>query len=242
MGRSVLVVDDEPVIRMDLRQMLTALGYDVVGEAGDGFDAQELCRRLRPDVVLMDLSMPTFGGMEAAEAVLREDLAGCVVVVTAYADGELIEEAGRIGVTGYLVKPVEERLLLPTIEIAWSQRRTLLQSRDEAERAKERLEETRLIARAQTAYAQEQGLSLAESYQALRRMAMERRCSMGQIAQALLARSDREAAALDRAKRKLSAERNISPEAAYRLLARAAETGGEAPEAAARRYLREGRL
>ena len=117
--RRAIVVDDEPITRIDLRQMLTEMGFTVVGEAADGFDAIALCRRCHPDVVLMDIKMPVFDGMTASETLIREELCGCVVLLTAFQDRELIERAGRIGVTGYLVKPVEERLLLPPWRWPW---------------------------------------------------------------------------------------------------------------------------
>ena len=120
-NRTAIVVDDEPITRLDLSQLLGELGFAVVGEAADGFDAIELCRRHRPDVVLMDIKMPVFDGMTASETIIAEDLCGCVVLLTAFQDRELIDRAGRIGVTGYLVKPVEERLLLPTLEVAMAQ-------------------------------------------------------------------------------------------------------------------------
>ena len=133
--KRVIVVDDEPITRMDLRGMLGDLGFEVAGEAGDGFDAVEVCRRLQPDVVLMDVKMPVFDGINAAETILQQDLAGCVVLLTAYGDREIIDRASAAGVTGYIVKPVEERLLLPTIEVALAQSQRLRQSREETRRA-----------------------------------------------------------------------------------------------------------
>ncbi|MEG2074767.1 MAG: response regulator, partial [Angelakisella sp.] len=118
---TAIVVDDEPITRMDLSDMLREQGFSVVGEASDGFDAIELCRSLSPDVVLMDIRMPVFDGLSASETILSEELAGCVVLLTAFSSKELVERANQIGVTGYLVKPVEERLLLPTIEVALAQ-------------------------------------------------------------------------------------------------------------------------
>lgn len=73
--RTVAVLDDEPLTRMDLRDMLTEQGFDVVGEAADGFDAVELCREKHPDVVLMDVKMPVFDGLTASETILTENLA-----------------------------------------------------------------------------------------------------------------------------------------------------------------------
>ena len=105
--RTAAVLDDEPLTRMDLRDMLTEQGFDVVGEAADGFDAVELCREKHPDVVLMDVKMPVFDGLTASETILTENLADCVVQLTAFSDGGIVESAGQAGVTGYLVKPID---------------------------------------------------------------------------------------------------------------------------------------
>ena len=71
----VIIADDESLIRMDLREMLTNLGYLVVGEVGDGRSAVNLARELRPDIVLMDIRMPDMDGIEAAKLLTEERVA-----------------------------------------------------------------------------------------------------------------------------------------------------------------------
>ena len=182
----ILVADDEPIVRMDLCSMLEELGYEIAGEAGDGFDALEVCRACRPDVVLMDVWMPVFDGLTAAERILREDVCRCVVLLTAFNDTELIERAARIGVAGYLVKPVAQQLLRPAIEVALAQSRRLGESREETEEARRKLEETKLIARAQRILAEQEMISESEAYQVLRRLSMHKRTSMAVLAGALI--------------------------------------------------------
>ena len=183
---SVAVIDDEPITRMDIAGMLKDLGYSVAGEAGDGFDAVALCRAKHPDVVLMDVKMPVFDGLSASKVILDEDLAGSVVLLTAFSDEEIVEKASRIGVSGYLVKPVEQQRLRPVIEVAVAQSRRLRESKKETEDANRRLEESKLIARALSLYAKKEGLSESESYQVLRKTAMDKRLPLAVIAKAYL--------------------------------------------------------
>ncbi len=229
--RRAIVVDDEPITRIDLRQMLTEMGFTVVGEAAAGFDAMALCRRCHPDVVLMDIKMPVFDGMTASETLIREELCGCVVLLTAFQDRELIERAGRIGVTGYLVKPVEERLLLPTLEAA-----RLREARREAEEMKRQMEEQKLIQRAKALLAKSEGTSEGEAYRRLQRLAMEKRCTLVSLCQAVVAQqSGRET--LRRAKEQLMARQE--PEA-YQAVSREAKARGLSLEEAARALLEGG--
>ena len=178
----VVVVDDEPITRMDIAGMLMELGLQVVGEAGDGFDAVEVCRREKPDVVLLDVRMPVFDGFSAAETIREEELAGCVILLTAYSDRESIERAKETGVMGYLVKPVEQRLLLPTIEVAVAQGARLRRSKEETARSRQELLDSRLIQRAQGVLAKQENISESAAYQLLRRLSMDKRVSIAALA------------------------------------------------------------
>jgi len=237
--RTAVVVDDEPITRMDLGQMLEELGFAVVGDAADGFDAVELCRRHHPDVVLMDIKMPVFDGMTASETIIGEDLCGCVVMLTAFQDRELIDRASRIGVTGYLVKPVEERLLLPTLEVALAQAQRLRQARREAGEMKRRMEEQKTIDRAKALLAKQEGIPEGDAYRRLQRMAMEKRLSLFALCQAVvLGQGGRET--VNRAKELLMKQRGLTEPEAYREVSRLAKERDIPLEQAARELLEGG--
>ena len=123
----IVIADDESLIRMDLREMLTNLGYLVVGEASDGRTAVNLARELRPDIVMMDIKMPDMDGIEATTLLTTERIAP-VLLLSAYSQQELVQRARQAGVAGYLVKPFQETDLTPAIEVAlarYSEFRTL---------------------------------------------------------------------------------------------------------------------
>ena len=215
--KTVAVVDDEPITRMNLREMLEELGYSVTAEAADGFDAVEICRKKHPDVVLMDVRMPVFDGLTAAKSILLERLAGCVVMLTAFSDMELVEKAVDIGVTGYLVKPVEQRLLRPTIEVAYNQRQRLLESMEETRQALEKIQQSKVIRNAQAKLSQMLKITEKEAYVQMRSMAMNKRISVYQAAAAILGEDDGKEK-IQKAKQLLMNRKKCSESTAYKTI------------------------
>lgn len=238
MKRTVIVVDDEPIIRMDLRQMLEGLGFEVAGDAGDGFDAVELCREKQPDIVLMDLEMPVFDGLSAAETIIEEDLAGCVVICTGFADEKFIEDAGRIGAAGYIVKPIEERTLRPALEVAWAQSLRLKKLREDTDALAEKLKEMKLVERAKAVLAKEKGIPEAEAYRTMQRSSMEKRIPLSQVAANVLRRAAR-ADRVRTAKALIMKERGLSEQAAYRFIMAEAKRRGVTAEEIAEELLKK---
>lgn len=188
--KTVVVAEDEPITRMDICAMLEDLGFSIAGEASDGFDAIELCRKAKPDIVLMDAKMPVFDGVSAAETICRDDLAGCVVMLTAFSDEDIVRRAVEAGVTGYIVKPVDRSRLLPAIEVAYAQACRLRESRNEAEIAQRRLKEDKAVHKAQKLFAKQQNCTDTEAYEKMRKLAMNKRVSMYAIACAILGQGD----------------------------------------------------
>jgi len=120
MKKRILIAEDEPIIRMDLKMLLRNNGFEVVGEAGDGDRAIELAFKLKPDLVLMDIEMPKLNGLKASEVIGRQ-LDIPVLLITAYSQKEFIEKSRQDNIMGYLVKPISEDSLIPAMMIALQQ-------------------------------------------------------------------------------------------------------------------------
>ena len=181
----ILVAEDEVISRMDLREMLQHLGYEVVGEAGDGITAINLARQLKPDLVLMDIKMPGLDGIAAAEA-LAEEHATPVLLLTAYSDKEFIDRAVDAGVMGYLVKPFLEAQLKPAIEVALERWREKRQIEHDLAQTQETLETRKLVERAKGVLMDSQNLKEGEAFRRIQRLSMNSRKSMREVAEAIL--------------------------------------------------------
>jgi response regulator NasT len=181
----VVIAEDEAIIRLDLKETLEAEGYDVVGDCGRGDAAIELVRELRPDVVILDIKMPGLDGIETCRQIsLERDAA--VVILTAFSQRDLIEQARDAGALAYLVKPFSRRELVPAVEIARARHRELRALSDHAGTLAERLEARKLIDRAKGRLMDAQGLSESDAFAYIRQTAMSRRTTMRAIAQELL--------------------------------------------------------
>ncbi len=181
----ILIADDESLIRLDLREMLTALGYDVIAEAGDGRVALDLARKLRPDLVIMDIKMPEVDGIAAAETLTRERIAP-VVLLTAYSDQALVEQAKEAGVVGYVVKPFRQTELMPVIELSMARFEEFRALEREVGDLKEALETRKVIERAKGILMEIHGLREAEAFHRIRKTSMDARKSMREVAEAVL--------------------------------------------------------
>lgn len=181
----IVIADDESIIRMDLKEMLSNLGYLVIGEAGDGRSAVSLARELRPDLVIMDIKMPDMDGIEAARILTEEEIAP-VILLTAYSQRELIEGAKEAGVVAYLVKPFRESDLAPAIEVALARFREFQDLKKEVGDLKEALETRKLVERAKGILMDTQGLSEAEAFRRIQKMSMNTRKPMKEVAEAII--------------------------------------------------------
>ncbi|MFN3684044.1 MAG: ANTAR domain-containing response regulator [Fimbriimonadaceae bacterium] len=181
----VLIADDDPIIRLDLKQMLENLGYEVVGEAGDGQQAVEVARAVKPDICILDVKMPVMDGIEAVGIILGENIAPSILL-TAYSDQELVQRAKDAGVFAYLVKPFKPSDLPPAIEVARSRYEQHLQLNKEVSDLQERLEARKLIDRAKGILMDDYKMSEAEAYRRIQVQSMNTRKTMREVAEAII--------------------------------------------------------
>ncbi len=181
----VIIADDESIIRLDLREMLTNLEYLVVGEVGDGRSAVNLARELKPDVVIMDIKMPDMDGIEAARILTEEHIAP-VILLTAYSQKDLVERAKVAGVVGYMVKPFREADLGPAIEVALARFKEFETLHKEVDDLQLALETRKLVDRAKGILMDSQGLTESDAFRKIQKMSMNTRKPMKEVAEAII--------------------------------------------------------
>ena len=184
-SRRVVVAEDEALIRMDIVEVLTEAGFDVVGQASDGEATVELVRDLLPDLVVMDITMPKLDGLSAAEMIGKERLAP-VVMLTAFAQPEFVARASEAGAIAYVVKPFTPERLLPQIEVALARYQEILAVEVQYADALERLETRKLLDRAKGLLLDKMKLSEPEAFRWIQKASMDRRLTMGEVAQAVI--------------------------------------------------------
>lgn len=181
----IVIADDEAVIRLGLRAMLEEQGYEVVGEAADGKRALALVGKLHPDLIFLDLKMPGMDGLTAAHALLASR-ALPVIILTAYADREFVQQAREAGVLAYLVKPVRETDLRPAIEMALGRFREIQALRDEIGNLEEALRTRKTVERAKGVLMRRHGLDEAAAFSRIQKQARDQRKTMREIAEAVI--------------------------------------------------------
>jgi response regulator NasT len=182
----VVIAEDEAIIRLDLRETLEEEGYEVVGETGRGDQAVELVRSLRPDLAILDIKMPGMDGIDAARAISAERICG-VLMLTAFSQREVIEQARDAGALAYLLKPFQKSDLIPAIEVAIGRFRELQVLSGEVDALGEQLEARKIIDRAKGLLIDECGLREQEAFTFIQRTAMSERSRMREVAERILA-------------------------------------------------------
>ncbi len=183
---NVVIADDEPIVRVYLEELLYNNGYNIVGSADDGYDAIELCKKTKPDFVILDVKMPIINGVAAAKIISKEELAGFTLLLTAYRDKTIACQAAEAGVMGYIIKPVDEGVLIPAIEIAISKHNEIRKLNKECQKAKIALEERKYVDQAKNIIMQKYNLCEKEAYAYIRKTAMDKGCKIGEIAKFII--------------------------------------------------------
>ncbi|HOA27713.1 MAG TPA: response regulator [Arachnia sp.] len=182
---TVLVAEDEALIRLDLVELLTEEGYHVVGEAGDGEEAVKLARELEPDLVIMDVKMPKMDGISAAEIIAEERIAP-IVMLTAFSQRDLVERARDAGAMAYVVKPFGASDVVPAIEIAMGRFQEITAIEEELANLEDRLESRKIIDQAKGILQQDLGLTEPEAFRWIQKTAMDMRKSMRDVAEGVI--------------------------------------------------------
>ncbi len=181
----IVIADDEPIIRLDLRKTLENMGHQVVGEAGDGAKAVEVARELKPDIIILDIKMPEMDGIEAAKVITTEGVAP-VLLLTAYSQKDLVDRAKDAGVFAYLVKPFKEADLLPAMEIAISRYEEFVELENEVTDLENKLDTRKAVDRAKGILMDQYGLKEQEAFRRIQVQSMNTRKSMREIAEAII--------------------------------------------------------
>ena len=182
---NILIADDEALIRLDLREMLSDAGHHIVGEVADGAQAVKMARELKPDFIIMDVKMPNMDGLEAAAIIGEENLAP-VLLLTAYSQQDIVEKASKAGVSAYLVKPVREEQLFPAMEIAASRFNELQELNKELLDLKDSLETRKLVDRAKGILMTAHKISEQDAYRKMQQYSMAKRITLKALAESII--------------------------------------------------------
>jgi response regulator NasT len=187
---NILIADDEALIRMDVKEMLTEAGHNVIGEGASGEDAIQLARKLKPDFIIMDVKMPGMGGIAAAKTIISESIAP-VLLLTAYSQTDIVEQANDAGVLAYLVKPIREEQLFPAIDVAYERFREMQELNKELDNLKSSLETRKLLDRAKGIIMDTYKLNEKDAYRKMQKYCMNKRITMKQLAESILSAADK---------------------------------------------------
>ena len=186
----ILLADDEALIRLDLREMLTEAGHEIVGEAANGQEAVQLAQELHPDIVIMDVKMPVMDGLTAAQQITEAEIAP-VLLLTAHSQQDIVARATEAGVIAYLVKPVREQQLFPAVEVAVSRFRAWQELGRELDELKESLATRKLVDRAKGILMTAHKMTEQEAYRKMQQFSMAKRISLKKLAEEIIAADEK---------------------------------------------------
>lgn len=183
--KTILICDDEPVIRMNLKAMLVELGFDEVLECGDGKSAVEMALASFPDMAILDVAMPKMDGITAAGEI-KKKLKIPIMLLTNCYDAQSVKRAAEIGIAAFLTKPLREQDLLPAIELALAHTEQVEELREKIDDLKETIENRKIIEKAKGMLMNKGRLSESEAYREMQKLAMDKRKTLRQVADGIL--------------------------------------------------------
>ncbi|NQU12303.1 response regulator [bacterium] len=181
----VLIADDDGLTLMVLRKILNGLGHEVVGEAGDGQQAEALAKTVRPDLVVLDIRMPKMDGLEAARRIQRTQPVP-VIILSAHTESGLGTEAANVGAHAYLVKPFTAQQLKPAIELALGTFERSKQQDQKIQQMNEALETRKLVERAKGILMRQTGLDEEAAYLKLQKTARNENRKLADVGRAII--------------------------------------------------------
>ncbi len=185
MATRVVIAEDEAIIRLDLKETLEEEGYDVVGETGRGDEAVELVRDLEPDLAILDIRMPGLDGLAAAREISTTNKSA-VLILTAYSQRDLIEQARDAGALAYLVKPFQRSELIPAVEIALGRHREMRALHDQTQTLEDQLETRKLVDRAKGILMDDHDMAESEAFDWIQKQAMNSRVKARDVAEQVI--------------------------------------------------------
>jgi AmiR/NasT family two-component response regulator len=183
--RNILICDDEPIIRMNLKTMLSELGFDEVLECGDGKSAVEMALASYPDLVILDVSMPEMDGITAAVEINKK-LKVPILLLTNAHDAATVKRASESGIAAFLTKPLRKQDLLPAIEVALHHVEEVEELKEKIEDLRETIENRKIIEKAKGLLMEKNRIAEAEAYRSMQKIAMDTRKNLRQVADAIL--------------------------------------------------------
>lgn len=182
----VVLADDEPIIVMNLKEVLEDSGYEIVGTASNGFATIDLCKEYRPDILIIDIRMPGLDGLQTAKFVHEGGYVDTIVIESAFDDEEFVQKAGKYGVSAFMVKPIDSKTLVSTLKVATARSKELSSLRSEVIEVNKSMETRKKIERAKGLIMDKLGLSEQEAFNYIRGISKENNISMEFVAEILL--------------------------------------------------------
>ncbi|SHS90138.1 two-component system transcriptional regulator [Mycobacteroides abscessus subsp. abscessus] len=184
----LLVVDDEPITRIDIKEILQGKGYVVVGEAKNGEEAVEKAYALEPDLIIMDVKMPKMDGIKAS-SIIKGFSNTSILLLTAFSHDELIDQAKEVGINAYIVKPITEKELIPAVEIALFQRQQSLRLHNKIGKLEQQMKDRKLIEKAKGSLMAQLECTEEQAYRHMQKESMEKHIPLAKLAESMLEKS-----------------------------------------------------